>query len=80
MKNFGWRILLGAAALGIATAAGASTTAVSPLDLVQPVADYKVYVAKGVKSLVEDTAKFLTVMALMGTVFFIGSLQQTAPL
>jgi iron uptake system component EfeO len=50
---------LAAAAFGIATAAaGANTAAVSPLDLVQPVADYKVYVSKGVKNLVEDTAKF----------------------
>jgi iron uptake system component EfeO len=58
MKNLKWRILLGAAAFGIATGAGANTVAVSPLDLVQPVADYKVYVSKGVKALVEDTAKF----------------------
>jgi iron uptake system component EfeO len=58
MNKLRWRILLGAAAFGIATAAGANTAAVSPLDLVQPVADYKVYVAKGVKNLVEDTEKF----------------------
>ncbi|WP_307437248.1 iron uptake system protein EfeO [Labrys monachus] len=53
-----WRVLLGAAALCAATAAGAETTAVSPLDLVQPVSDYKIYVSKGVNRLVEDTAKF----------------------
>ncbi len=58
MKNLKWRILLGAAAIGIITAGGANAAAVSPLDLVQPVADYKVYVSKGVKTLVEDTAKF----------------------
>jgi iron uptake system component EfeO len=53
------KLCLAAAAFGIATAAaGANTAAVSPLDLVQPVADYKVYVSKGVKNLVEDTAKF----------------------
>ena len=60
MINLRWRILLGAASFGLAGAAGANTLAVSPLDLVQPVADYKVYVAKGVKNLVEDTAKFTT--------------------
>ena len=58
MKNLKWRILLGTAALGIATAAGASTTAVSPLDLVKPVSDYKIFVIKGAKQLAEDTAKF----------------------
>jgi len=58
VKNLKWRILLGTAALGIATAAGASTTAVSPLDLVKPVSDYKIFVIKGAKQLAEDTAKF----------------------
>ena len=58
MTNLRWRILLSVAAFGVITAAGANTLAVSPLDLVQPVADYKVYVSKGVNRLVEDTAKF----------------------
>jgi iron uptake system component EfeO len=58
MKNLKWRVLLGAAAFSVVTAASANTTAVSPLDLVQPVSDYKIYVAKGVKNLVADTAKF----------------------
>jgi iron uptake system component EfeO len=60
MMNLRWRILLSAAAFGVVTAAGANALAVSPLDLVQPVADYKVYVSKGVNRLVEDTAKFTT--------------------
>ena len=60
MINLRWRILLSAAAFGVVTAAGANALAVSPLDLVQPVADYKVYVSKGVNRLVEDTAKFTT--------------------
>ena len=58
MTNLRWRILLSVAAFGVVTAAGANTLAVSPLDLVQPVADYKVYVSKGVNRLVEDTVKF----------------------
>ena len=58
MINLRWRILLSVAAFGVVTAAGANTLAVSPLDLVQPVADYKVYVSKGVNRLVEDTVKF----------------------
>jgi iron uptake system component EfeO len=60
MINLRWRILLSVAAFGVVTAAGANTLAVSPLDLVQPVADYKVYVSRGVNRLVEDTAKFTT--------------------
>jgi iron uptake system component EfeO len=60
MINLRWRILLSVAAFGVVTAAGANTLAVSPLDLVQPVADYKVYVSKGVNRLVEDTVKFTT--------------------
>ena len=60
MINLRWRILLSVAAFGVITAAGANTLAVSPLDLVQPVADYKVYVSKGVNRLVEDTVKFTT--------------------
>jgi iron uptake system component EfeO len=60
MMNLGWRILLSTAAFGVVTTAGANALAVSPLDLVQPVADYKVFVSKGVNRLVEDTAKFTT--------------------
>src|ERR1700730_14950439 len=60
MMNLRWRILLSAAAFGVVTAAGANALAVSPLDLVQPVAEYKVYVSKGVNRLVEDTVKFTT--------------------
>ena len=58
MTHLKWRMLLGAAVIGLATSASANAPAVSPLDLVQPVADYKVFISKGVKKLVEDTAKF----------------------
>ncbi len=58
MAHLKWRMLLGAAVIGVATTASANAPAVSPLDLVQPVADYKVFISKGVKKLVEDTAKF----------------------
>lgn len=58
MTHLKWRMLLGAAIIGLATTASANAPAVSPLDLVQPVADYKVFISKGAKKLVEDTAKF----------------------
>ncbi|MBP0582098.1 iron uptake system protein EfeO [Labrys sp. LIt4] len=58
MTYLKWRMLLGAAIVGLATTASANAPAVSPLDLVQPVADYKVFISKGAKKLVEDTAKF----------------------
>ncbi|WP_448951676.1 iron uptake system protein EfeO [Labrys neptuniae] len=58
MTQLKWRMLLGAAVIGLATTANANAPAVSPLDLVQPIADYKVFIAKGTKTLVEDTAKF----------------------
>lgn len=58
MTYLKWRMLLGAAIVGLATTASANAPAVSPLDLVQPVADYKVFISKGAKTLVQDTAKF----------------------
>lgn len=58
MTYLKWRMLLGAAIVGLATTASANAPAVSPLDLVQPVADYKVLISKGAKTLVQDTAKF----------------------
>ncbi len=57
MKSF-VAFFVGAAAICAATSAPAAESAVSPMELVQPVADYKIYIAAEVKQLAAETAKF----------------------
>ena len=53
MKSIRMALLIGASSLGLALAAQAA-----PMDLVTPVSNYKIFVAKGVDRLVATTAAF----------------------
>ncbi|RCS23440.1 iron uptake system protein EfeO [Phyllobacterium salinisoli] len=52
------RLLISVSAVALATAFGSARAEVSPLDLVQPIADYKVYVQDNLDLLVRDTKAF----------------------
>ena len=53
-----YAVVIGGIGLCAASGAWAAQPAVNPMDLVKPVADYKVYVAAEVKVLVAETKKF----------------------
>ncbi|MBZ9655519.1 iron uptake system protein EfeO [Phyllobacterium lublinensis] len=52
------RITLASSLFALAAAAVPATAEVSPLDLVQPIADYKIYVSENSEKLVTDTKAF----------------------
>ncbi len=51
-------LLASACAVALTLSFGAAKAEVSPLDLVQPIADYKVYVQENLDVLVKDTKAF----------------------
>ncbi len=51
-------LLASACAVALALSLGAARAEVSPLDLVQPIADYKIYVQDNLDILVKDTKAF----------------------
>ncbi len=59
MKSF-VAVFVGAAGICAAAAAWADSPSVGPMELVQPIADYKIYITAEVKQLVADTKKFTT--------------------
>lgn len=56
--NIRYKMLVSACAVALSLATGAARAEVSPLDLVQPIADYKVYVQDELKELVTRTKAF----------------------